>query len=286
MPEPIVDIQNVTFKYAGSSAPAIVDVSLQIKRGEVVLVTGASGSGKSTFCRLLNGLIPHFYEGEFSGCVFINGVDTRTIPVYVLSKDVGLVFQNPDNQLVSLSVEREIAFGLENLGLPREEIIKRTEFILKYFGLDRLRDVPPYKLSGGEKQRTALAAVVAMRPLLLVLDEPTAELDPMSALQLALMLSQLREMETTIVIVEHRLDVFTPLATRILVFSEGQLVRDGPPEEVLFDSNLSSLGVSTPRVVQLQLKLEELGIKLPIKALTVSSLVDQLSSAVSSLDLR
>ncbi len=282
MPEPIVDMQNVTFRYAGSADPALVDVTLQIQRGEVVLVTGASGSGKSTFCRLLNGLIPHFYEGDFSGRVLVNGVDTRTIPVYVLSKDVGLVFQNPDNQLVSLSVEREIAFGLENLGLPREEIIKRTEFILKYFDLEHLRDAPPYKISGGEKQRTVLAAVVAMRPLLLVLDEPTAELDPVSALQLALMLNQLKETETTIVIVEHRLDVFTPLATRILVFSEGRLVRDGPPEDVLFDTSLSSLGVAVPRVVQLQLKLKELGIHLPARALTVSSLVDQLAAMVNT----
>ncbi len=251
---PMLKIESVTFRYEGSKKPALTEISLDVGRGEFLLVAGLSGSGKSTLLRLLNGLIPHFYRGEMRGRVLVDGVDTREVSVAQLARKVGLVFQNPDNQIVTLRVDREIAFGLENLGLPREEIVRRIDEVLRKLGIEHLRKRSTAELSGGEKQLVAIASVLAMRPEVLVLDEPTSELDPFSSARIAKVLGNLNREGITVVVAEHRLDLFAPRAGRMVVISGGRIVREGHPRELLYRGDISLHGVRPPSVVKLARK--------------------------------
>lgn len=176
----IVCSENLAFAYSGVRRPAIKNINLQIEKGEYVVVTGPTGCGKTTLCRCFNGLIPHFHQGRMTGRVTINGIDTLERKVSDLSQTVGLVFQDPENQLVALNVERELAFAPENLGLPVEEVKARVEEAVELVGLERLRSKAPYELSGGEQQRVAIASVLTLRPSLLVSDEPTSNLNPLA----------------------------------------------------------------------------------------------------------
>jgi len=178
---PIIEIENLTYTYPGGKTPSIDNVSLKVNKGEFVLITGPSGCGKTTLCRCFNGLVPNFYQGELKGDIIVNGLKTSSKQTYELAKYVGLVFQNPENQLFALSIEKDVAFGLENLGVNRKDIRKRVDWALKQVGIYDLRDRSPHEVSGGQQQRVAIASVLAMRPELIVLDEPTSFLDPLSA---------------------------------------------------------------------------------------------------------
>lgn len=249
-------IDNVTFYYEGSDEPAIKNISLKIKEGEFVLITGPSGCGKSTLCRLLNGLIPHFYTGRLEGNVKIYNLDTRKTPTHILARYVGMVFQNPENQLFLSSVRKEIIFGLENLGLSKEEIKKRFNRIVKLFNLEKILDKPPYELSGGQQQKVAIAAVVAMEPKILVLDEPTSNLDPVTAQEIITIVNELNKvMKITIVMVEHRLDLVCPLVDRIIVMKNGRIIYDGKPKEFFRKVKFETCEINIPKVVEAYSKL-------------------------------
>ncbi len=248
---PVIKIENVSFKYEGSERPALLGINLQINRGDFLLITGLSGSGKSTLLRLLNGLIPHFYRGEMKGRVLVDGIDTKEASVAQLARKVGLVFQNPDNQIVTLRADREIAFGLENLGLSREEMKERIDWVLEKLGIEHLRKKSTYELSGGEKQLVAIASVLAMKPFVIVLDEPTSELDPFSSARISKVLGNLNREGITIVVAEHRLDLFSHRANRMIVISNGQIVREGNPRDLLYMKDISVYGVRPPTVVKL-----------------------------------
>ncbi len=254
----IIEIRNLTFTYAGSRKPTLSDINLEIEEGEFVLVVGPSGGGKSTLCRCLNGLIPHFYEGEYSGKVVVNGYEVDKTPIHILSQHVGMVFQNPQNQLFSLSVESDIAFPLENLGLPREEIRERVEEVLELMNIQHLRERPPFELSGGQQQRVAIASVLAMRPRILVLDEPTSYLDPMSAAQLFSAIDDIRrKLRLTVVLVEHRVDLAASRSTKLVVIANGRLVYVGQPKHFFIENDPQVYGVSCPRVVRLSISMRK-----------------------------
>ncbi|HDI86535.1 MAG TPA: ABC transporter ATP-binding protein, partial [Candidatus Korarchaeota archaeon] len=256
----MIELRDVWFRYEGSDSPALRGVSLEIGRGEIILLLGASGAGKSTLLRTLNGLIPHFYAGEMRGRVVVDGLDTREAPVSELARRVGLVFQNPENQLVTNLVEREIAFGLENLGLSREEMRERVRSVAEELGIERLLKRPTGSLSGGEKQLVAIASVLAMGPGYVALDEPTSELDPRSAEAVADALKRIHGDGRTVIVSEHRLDVFAPLATRAVVIDEGRVLADGDPAEVLVRRDVIESGVLPPRVVQIYLVARDRGL--------------------------
>ena len=245
----MIKFEGASFKYEGSDSYAIRDVNLEIRRGDFLLIAGMSGSGKSTLLRMMNGLIPHFYRGEMVGRVLVDGMDTREVSVAQLARKVGLVFQNPDNQIVTLRVDREVAFGLENLGMSREEMIDRINYALSKLKIEHLRERSTYELSGGEKQLVAIASIIAMKPKVLVLDEPTSELDPFSAARIVRILKELNREGITIIIAEHRLDLFAPSSNRLLVVHEGRIKFDGDPREILYDDP-HSLGVKSPGVVK------------------------------------
>jgi energy-coupling factor transporter ATP-binding protein EcfA2 len=247
----IIVARNLGFKYTGAKKQAIQEVELSIRENEFILLTGPSGCGKTSLCRCLNGLIPNFYTGEWTGELLVDGLDVTTQPTSELSRKVGYVFQNPENQLFALTVEKDIAFGPENLGFSRDQIRARVDEAMSVTGTAGLKELAPYELSGGQQQRVALAGVLAMKPSIIVLDEPTSFLDPHTAEEVMRAADNLRkELGLTILVVEHRLDLVARYAERIVVMDGGRIVADGNLEQILdekFDT-LEGLGVGVPRV--------------------------------------
>lgn len=254
----IIETSNLTYTYPGVTKPSIDDVSLRIEKGEFTLITGPSGCGKTTLCRCFNGLIPHFYQGELKGKITTAGQDVTKGLIYELAKHVGLVFQNPENQLFALSVEKDVAFGLENLGVPRQEMRSRVDEAMKLTGIYDLRERPPHELSGGQQQRVAIASVLAMQPEVIILDEPTSFLDPLSARRIFEVIHNLnKSLGITVVLVEHRLDLTARYATHIIVMDEGKVILDGDPRGILRSQEARLIGIGVPKATRLYQLLKE-----------------------------
>lgn len=248
----IIETENLTYTYPSGTKPSIRDVSIKIEKGEFVLITGPSGCGKTTLCRCFNGLIPHFYQGELKGEITVAGLRISEQPIYKMAKHVGLVFQNPENQLFALSVEKDVAFGLENLGVPREEMRKRVDWALNLTGIYDIRERAPHELSGGQQQRVAIASVLAMQPEIIVLDEPTSFLDPLGAKKIFEVIYDLnRKLRITVVLVEHRLDLTAKYANHIVVMDDGKIVLDGEPRKILGSEEARLIGVGIPKPTRL-----------------------------------
>jgi energy-coupling factor transporter ATPase len=260
---PVIEVSDLTYTYLGSEKPALKEINLVIEKGEFIILTGPSGCGKTTFCRCFNGLIPHFYGGDLKGNVTVSGLMVRDHSTSELSQHVGFVFQNPENQLFALSVEKDVAFGLENLGLQRDEIRSRVEWALEMTGIEYLRENAPYELSGGQQQRVAIASVLAMQPDVIVLDEPTSFLDPLAAKKIFEVVSRLNtKLKITIVLVEHRLDLAVMYANRVIVMDDGRIALSGHPREVFNLENARLIGVGIPKTIRLFQLLREDGIEL------------------------
>jgi energy-coupling factor transporter ATP-binding protein EcfA2 len=216
-----------------------------------VILTGPSGCGKTTLCRCLNGLIPNFYSGDLTGELEVDGLNTSGKTTAELATHIGFVFQNPENQLFSLSVERDVGFGLENLAVPREEALEKVRWAMRATGILDLKDKAPYELSGGQQQRAAIAGVLAMQPSVLVLDEPTSFLDPKSAEEIVAVIAKLnRELGLTILLVEHRLDIVSRFANRVIVMDKGRVELDGTPRDV-YNDQARLIGIGLPKVTML-----------------------------------
>jgi len=261
----VIETKNLTYTYPGATKPSINGVSIKVQKGEFVLITGPSGCGKTTLCRCFNGLIPHFYQGELKGEITVAGMDTTTHETHAMAKSVGLVFQNPENQLFALSVEKDVAFGLENLGMPREEMRKRVEWALNLTDINDLRERSPHEVSGGQQQRVAIAAVLAMQPEIIVLDEPTSFLDPLSAEKIFEVIHELnKELGITVVLVEHRLDLTAKYANHIIIMDEGKVCFDGNPREILNAEETRLIGVGIPKATFLYHILKKEGVNLGV----------------------
>ena len=257
-----ISAQNLSFKYTGAEKTSMEGVHFSIEKGKFVILTGPSGCGKTTLCRCLNGLIPNFYSGELTGKLEVDGVNVEGKTTAELARHVGFVFQNPENQLFSLSVERDVGFGLENLGVPREEAIERVRWAMRATGIYELREKAPYELSGGQQQRAAIAGIIAMRPNILVLDEPTSFLDPKSAEEIVSVIARLgHDLGLTILLVEHRLDIVSRYADRVIVMDGGKIRLDGPPGEV-YNDQARLIGIGLPRVTMLAHLLRKDGFKI------------------------
>ncbi|MCJ7522282.1 MAG: energy-coupling factor transporter ATPase [Dehalococcoidia bacterium] len=266
----MIKIRDLTFYYGDASRPALQDVNLDIEDGEFVLVTGPSGCGKTSLCRCLNGLIPHFYGGEIAGGLEVQGLDVMRHTTRDLATRVGMVFQDPENQLVSMDVQREVAFGLENLAFPRDVMAKRVEEALDTLGISGLRHRQVHELSGGEKQKVVISSVLALHPDILVLDEPTSELDPKGAEDVLSIVRRLNdELGITVILVEHRLDRVVHLVDRMIVMDKGKIIADGNPRAVLSNGDITSIGAGVPPIVRIVQRLRDNGVNVDDIPLTV-----------------
>ena len=275
-----ISVKDLTYYYPRRGDPALVDINLEISSGEFVLITGPSGGGKSTLCRCLNGLIPNFYGGRLSGKINVMGIDVASATTSELSRHVGMVFQNPEDQITRMSVEAELAFGLENLGVEREEIYKRIREVAKLLRIEDLLNRSVEELSSGQQQKVAIGSVLVMRPEILVLDEPTSELDPRSARDLIDLIARLnRELGMTIVIVEHRLNFILEKADRLVIVNRGRVAVDDSPQKALRSRDVGRLGASLPKVVQLYHALSEMGFTLSKVPLSIEQLETELRGA-------
>lgn len=222
----MIELQNVSFSYDGQMDNGLHNVSLDIPKGQFVLLCGESGCGKTTVTRLINGLIPHFFQGEFSGSVTVCGLDVKETAIAKLSDHVGSVFQNPRTQFFNTDVNSEIVFGLENRGMPPERMERRLRQVTAELRMEDLADRSIFELSGGEKQKVAFASVYAAEPEILVLDEPSSNLDPQAIEELAALLQKAKEQGKTVVVAEHRLWYLMALADRVIYMKDGRLERD------------------------------------------------------------
>jgi energy-coupling factor transporter ATP-binding protein EcfA2 len=274
---PIISMRELSFKYFGADRSVLTAINLEISRGDIVLIAGKSGSGKSTLLRAINGLIPHQHSGDYRGAVVVDGLEVSRSKMSELAVKVGYIFQNPENQIFMFSVERDIAFGLENLGLERAEIRKRVDSALATLGIRELALRAPHELSDGQKQRVAIAGTIAMQPKILIFDEPTSLLDPYTARSLIQVIKTLHDnLGITILIVEHRLDLVSTIANRVLVIDQGRIIFDGPPRLVMYESDVSQYGVGEPPVVRTAKLLRTPRLK--SNPLTPDELASQLNS--------
>ena len=251
-PSKAIELQNVSFTYWEAEEPSLRDINLDVEVGQFVLLTGPTGAGKSTFLMLLNGLIPHLLHGKITGKVLINGQDTKMKSVPELARQVGMTFEDPDTQIVSLTVEDDVAFGPSNSGEEREEIRHRVQDALSRTRLSGMEERNPFTLSGGQKQSLAIAGVLAMKPKILALDEPLSMLDPVGRGMVVEILKDLaKNSGSTVIIAEQNPEPFLELADRVLVFDRGQVIKDGPVREVFKDvDKLSEIGVKLPAMVE------------------------------------
>ena len=228
-------IENVNYKYPLEEKQALKNINIEIKKGEFWAIIGKNGSGKTTFCNMLRRFVPDFYKGELTGKIMLEDKELKDYSQKELVQKIGFVFQNPFTQIsgVKDTVFDEIAYGLENLGLEKEEIISKVEKILKMLEIEKLRDRNPYDLSGGQKQRVALASIIAMNPDILVIDEPTSQLDPKGTEDIFKIINLMANEGKTIIFVEHKLELIAEYAQKILVLDEGEIILSGKAEEVL-----------------------------------------------------
>ncbi|MTI80766.1 MAG: energy-coupling factor transporter ATPase [Firmicutes bacterium] len=272
----LISLSKVDYSYqlgSHESIKALNNCSLSISSGQFVAITGSNGSGKSTLAKHLNALLL-----PDSGKVTVDGMDTSTEDrVWEIRRRVGLVFQNPDNQLVASVAAEDVAFGPENLGLPVGEIKKRVNYYLDLLGLSDVRDHPPHMLSGGQKQRLAIAGVLAMEPRYLVLDEPTAMLDPSGRAELLNAITHLnKQLNITVVLITHLMNEAV-LADRVILMGGGKIIMDKPPREFFAQEEIiKQNGLRLPEVVHLAKKLKEKGFELNQQPLTIDEVVDSL----------
>ena len=276
---PVV-LQQVSYSYPLESKPALRNISFEVQAGEFVSIIGSNGSGKSTLCQAIRGLAPKFSGGELTGRVLINGKDVATRTIGDLAKDVGFVFQNPFTQLsgVSPTVFDELAYGLGNLGVPRAEMIERVERMLTLTKLDPLRDRNPFELSGGQQQRVALASILIMEQPILVIDEPTSQLDPETTDAMFELIDSARQQGSTVILVEHKMEQVAELSDRIIVMHDSEIALSGTPAEVFSNPLCEELGVRLPESSYLAKALARQGVELSSPILSVNSLISDLAS--------
>lgn len=258
----MIEIQELTFKYSNAKTNALENLSLHIEKGDFVGIIGESGAGKTTLCNCINGLIPHHYTGDFYGSVKIDGQDTFEVEPGKLALKVGSVFQDIESQLVSYFVEDEILFGLENFGVPAEEIEGRITSALDALGIGELRHREVASLSGGQKQKVVIAAILALEPDVLVLDEPTGELDPASSVQIFELLKKLNEEKgITIVVAEQKIMLLCEYVKKLMVLEKGTCVHYGEIRSTLtHQKEMEEAGINCPRVLTLTTKMAEEGL--------------------------
>ena len=290
MSKPLIQVKDLTYYYSGEKEPVLQGMNLDIEKGEFVLIIGASGCGKSTLSLCLNGIIPTVIGGKIKGKVYIDGEDTRESTVYELGTKVGIVFQDPDSMLCNLHIEEELAFGPANLLMDRDIILQRVKKALEDVGETKIRDKSIYSISGGQKQRVAVASVLTMEPIILVFDEPTANLDPVGTAQIFNLLKKInKEKGITVIVVEHNVDSIMSLVDRLVLMKDGVVKYSGPPRKIMRDHGrfiIDNLGLRIPQICELGLLMEEKGASLANFPLTVDEIAEEIKGKNGKLGFR
>lgn len=258
----LIELQNLSYHYPLAETPALKDIRLQVEEGEFLAVVGANGAGKTTLCYALSGFVPHFFKGELKGQISVAGLNSQEASLNDFVQRVGLVFQNPFNQISGskFTVYEEIAFGLENLGVDPAEMRQRVDQAMRLTGIQDLGERSPYALSGGQQQRVALASILVMRPQILVLDEPTSQLDPIGTREVFQVIKDMTREGMTIVMAEHKLEWVAEFADRVLALADGEILSLGEPHEVLASPRLPERGVGVSRYTQIARRAQEEGL--------------------------
>jgi len=278
----IIKLENVTFSYIGSSETVLLNVNLSIEEGMVTAIIGPTGAGKSTLLKMLNGIVPKVTGGRLEGKVIVDGLDTRTHSISELARHVGIVLDDPSVQIFTLLVEDEVAFGPCNLGLPRDEVIRRVNFALESVGLTEFRRRNPSELSGGEQQLLAIAGALAMKPRILVLDEPLSMLDPIGKQQVIQVLKNLaNRRESTIILTESGADIsmISDIIDRAVILHDGMVIADGDPKTILSSDIPTQIGVRRPQTIEVSLQLRKYYQNFPI-CLSVGELANNLRKII------
>jgi len=257
-----IEFNNFSWQYAGSKNWALKEINLKINNGEFVVITGPSGAGKTTLCLCMNGLIPQRINGILKGNVKIFGKSTLEHDIYEFVKDIGMVFQDPETQFISMSVKNEIAFGMENFGIPREEMRKRLEWVLKLVRMEDSLNKSPIELSGGQKQRVAIASILVIEPKILIFDEPTSDLDPIGRNEVYSVISRIREeREATIIMIEHNLEEVATYADRFILMHDGNIILDLPKDEFFEEiEKISEISKNVPQIAEFFYILKKKGV--------------------------
>lgn len=247
-----IELKNVTYRYPYTKEPALKDVTVSFEKGKFYGIVGENGGGKTTLCSLVRGLIPHFYNGTLEGDVLIEGKDIREWDTEELCTRIGYIFQNPFTQIsgIKSTVFEEVAMGLENLGVPKKEMIERTIEVCEKLRIEDLIKKNPNELSGGQRQRVAFASIMVMDMPTLVIDEPTSQLDPEGTENVFSIISGLRNSDKTILLVEHKMDLIAEYCDEIVVIEGGRIAMQGPVKEVLSDASISEHGAVMPEVAR------------------------------------
>ena len=250
---PIIKIENLKYRYPNTDRLALDDISLSIEKGEFIGVVGANGAGKSTLCQAMIGLVPQFYHGAYGGKVQVKEHLAEKVPVQELCEDVGLIFQNPFNQLSGArdTVYGEVAYGLQNLGVERTEMKSRIEKVLKQLDIWQYRDRNPFDLSGGQMQRVAIASILVMQPEVIILDEPTSQLDPEGTEEVFRVVDQLSQTGKTIIMIEQKLEKMAKYCDRLILMQDGKVVDFDTPEKIFAREDLYDMGVEPPAFVRI-----------------------------------
>lgn len=270
-----IKIRNLSFKYEGVETDlALQNIDLDVPQGEFLSIVGANGAGKTTLCNAIRGFVPQFYKGEISGSVEINGRDIKDVSIGDLAREVGFVFQNPFTQMsgISATVYDELAFGLGNLGVDPEEIRRRVEEMIETANLTDLADRNPYELSGGQQQRVALAAILVMQQDILVIDEPTSQLDPQSTDDVFELILQMKKLGKTIVLVEHKMDHVAAFSDRVALMNEGGIELIDTPRNLFANPRTAELGTRLPEPLLVAERLKQEGVPLTESPLTTDEL--------------
>ena len=265
----VIQVDHVTYSYPLAKEPALKQLNVGIERGKFYGVIGENGAGKTSFCALLRGFIPEFYKGNMEGKVLVEGKAISEYGGNIASK-IGYVFQDPFTQIsgVKDTVFEEVAYGLENMGVPVEEIEKRVVDVMRMTDIEALAEKNPFDLSGGQMQRVALASVIVLEPDILVIDEPTSQLDPEGTESVFAIIKALKERRKTIILVEHKIDLIAEYADEVLVFKDGEIIASGDKQKILSDMSLAEKDVALPQVAILGNKLKQMG--LPITEIPVT----------------
>lgn len=282
MPEPIVSFENVTYRYPGTDFNALNEVSLEINQGEYVGVIGLNGAGKTTMGLCVNGVVPSMLGGERHGTVVVQGLEVEEYPVREMAKIVGMVFDNPEFQMSQMTCAEEVALGLENAGIPYAEMKKAVGEALALVGLAGFEERSPLGLSGGQQQRLAIAAVLAMKPKVLIMDEPTSNLDPIGKQEVFDMATTLnQDYGMTVIVIEHEVEVLAHYADRIIAMDQGKVIMNGTPAEIFRQvDKLNSLGLRVPEATDLAYRLDKQGLWRGEYPTTTNEAVDAVNALV------